>query len=110
MAMRCFRWPSAASSIAISASSLLRSSLRGKQIESQSQQQLYADHQPSKAIAQAQRPRPATAAARAQPDREAVLEGFVVLPGADVILAWRDITSCGNSRATSRPSSAWPGP
>jgi hypothetical protein len=25
------------------------------------------------------------------------------------ILAWRDITPCGNSRATSRPSSAWPG-
>ena len=25
------------------------------------------------------------------------------------ILAWRDITSCGNSRATSRPLSAWPG-
>jgi hypothetical protein len=25
------------------------------------------------------------------------------------ILAWRDITSCGNSRATSKPSSVWPG-
>ena len=25
------------------------------------------------------------------------------------ILAWRDITSWGNSRATSKPLSAWPG-